>query len=61
MENQKELDNTITKIPYTLERIKSILDSTELQEQAAVPEGFIKMMQMVQRVVVIKGIDLKIR
>lgn len=29
MENQKELDNTITKIPYTLERIKSILDSTE--------------------------------
>ena len=39
----------------------SILDSTELQEQAAVPEGFIKMMQMVQMVVVIKGIDLKIR
>ena len=36
----------------------SILDNAELQEQVAVPEGFVKMMQMV---VVIKGIDLKIR
>ena len=34
----------------------SILDSAELQEQVAVPKGFVKMMQMV---VVIKGIDKK--
>ena len=36
----------------------SILDSEELQEQVVVPEGFLKMMQMV---VVIKGTDLKSR
>ena len=35
----------------------SILDSAELQEQVAVPEGFVKMMQIV---VVIKGIEISV-